>query len=58
MGLNHHALVNCIDLFDMVKKGLINHLEHRLGGLSMTAQVGQNGADLVCEQVLWIHKLL
>lgn len=36
----------------------IHHLEHGLAGLLMAGQVGQEGADLIRERVLWIQKVL
>lgn len=40
----------------LIKHFYINHLEHSLAGLLMAGQVGQDGADLIREQVLWIQK--
>lgn len=33
------------------------HLENRLAGILVAAQVGEDGADLIREQIIWIHEV-
>lgn len=33
------------------------HLENRLAGVLLAAQVGEDGADLIREQIIWIHEV-
>lgn len=41
----------------ILKGFYFNHLEHSLTGLLVAGQVGQDGADLVGERVLWIQEV-